>query len=846
MEELSRKTFENELLTEPGKRYIRTGDLGRIVDGKLFLTGRIKDLIIVAGRNIYSTDVEKTIEKTSDLLRPGCCAVVGIPDEVLMSKGISFPKGSNQLGLVVVEEAYNSLPYEVIERIRTCVAEEHGICIASIVVIKPRSISKTTSGKIRRFEVSKRFIDGTLSVVEDATDGEKSSHESKDGFTPQISKGQIIEFLKELLYEMTGVPKSKISITESLVSYGVDSIGIVRAAQKISTFLGVPVGAIDIFSATCIEDLADFAEYLLIKSRLELVATTSNSCESKMSSTTSTNLKVSVSFMMIFFLHACQFPLSHFLSLVCAPLSWILCILSTNICIVFLGKSFLQPNYMLNPEVSIWSIGFVKWWALYKAQETSSKVLAVHLKGTVFINYWFEMLGANIASSAILDTVDITDPSLVSIGGEAVINEGVLLQSHEVKNGVLSFNPIRIGQKSSIGPYAVVQRGRTVEDGAHVLALNTSTTAVKSVKAKSTQKVFWLSGSLSLVSVHDCHIMLFDNAPSGSFTFATTIAIAYISHGLILSFFTCLLNHVVRQKEEMDMTGTCLIHRVNVVCHIRFTKFISGTEGLSRIVTGINTSNNFVSGKIEIQDNSVIGRQGLVLPGSIIEKDVIRGAISVAPLNSVLRHGGIFVGSKNPVMVKSKSYSLDDRIEEMDVKYKKVLGNLAANFFAGKGYLTLFNDIPGFSDHKIFSLGTTYGVIMRHSNCLSSDDVARLNPRGAAIRISSNEMDERRAILAWEEHVKHAPHIRDAMWGSLRQTDSDSKLHYYSNICRLFRFKDDREMYVKFKLRPFYNNIGEDSCEVKPRGVLPPETGAIPRDENDNHPLRFLDDDFQH
>ncbi|KAK4736501.1 hypothetical protein R3W88_000198 [Solanum pinnatisectum] len=141
MEELSMKTFENELLTEPAKKYIRIGDLGRIIDGKLFITGRIKDLIIVAGRNIYSTNVEKTVEKTSDLLRPGCCAVIGILDEVLMSKGISFPKGSDQLGLVVVTEAYKPLPYEVIERICTRVAEEHSISIASIETIKSRSIS---------------------------------------------------------------------------------------------------------------------------------------------------------------------------------------------------------------------------------------------------------------------------------------------------------------------------------------------------------------------------------------------------------------------------------------------------------------------------------------------------------------------------------------------------------------------------------------------------------------------------------------------------------------------------------------------------------------------------------
>lgn len=66
----------------------------------------------------------------------------------------------------------------------------------------------------------------------------------------------------DLLSQMTGISIANISTSESLVSYGVDSIGVVRAAQKLSGFLGVPVGAIDIFTATCINDLANFAENL--------------------------------------------------------------------------------------------------------------------------------------------------------------------------------------------------------------------------------------------------------------------------------------------------------------------------------------------------------------------------------------------------------------------------------------------------------------------------------------------------------------------------------------------------------------------------------------------------------
>ncbi|KAL6982813.1 hypothetical protein U1Q18_016206 [Sarracenia purpurea var. burkii] len=68
------------------------------------------------------------------------------------------------------------------------------------------------------------------------------------------------------------------------------------------------------------------------------------------------------------------------------------------------------------------------------------------------------MLRAEIGLSVLLDTVDLSDPYLVSIGDGPVIVEGALIQSHEVRNGVLNFYPIRVGQKSSVGPYAVTQK----------------------------------------------------------------------------------------------------------------------------------------------------------------------------------------------------------------------------------------------------------------------------------------------------------------------------------------------------------------------------------------------------
>ncbi|MDD0148522.1 hypothetical protein PSY31_22815, partial [Shigella flexneri] len=73
-----------------------------------------------------------------------------------------------------------------------------------------------------------------------------------------------------------------------------------------------------------------------------------------------------------------------------------------------------------------------------------------------------------------LDTIGITDPSLVSIDEDAVLAEGAMLQSHEVKNGILSFSLIRIDQRSSTGPYALLKRGTMIKDGDEVLALTSS------------------------------------------------------------------------------------------------------------------------------------------------------------------------------------------------------------------------------------------------------------------------------------------------------------------------------------------------------------------------------------
>ncbi|CAB4312074.1 unnamed protein product [Prunus armeniaca] len=1038
-EELSQKTYRNKLPDHPGRNYTRTGDLGRVIDRKLFITGRIKDLIIVAGRNIYSADVEKTVESASELVRPGCCAVIPVPVEILSTKGITVSDSSDQVGLVVIAEVRDGKPVgkDVVEQIQARVAQEHGVSVASVKMIRPKTISKTTSGKIKRFECLQQFTDGTLNVVPEPIITQRRLLRSfttgtcKEGITPRpqlvrsspppspkLSNKEIVDFLKRLVSEQTGISINKISNTESLVSYGIDSIGVVRAAQKLSDFLGIPVGAVDIFTATCIADLASFSENLVMNSQPQLLTTPSNvpqpdtgidSAELVMEIPETHHLVISLFQLLALIYVALMLSIPAYLSvsafmscvsathtlvegipyldyltlLTFAPLAWIFCILSTCVSIAFLGNSFLKPNYALNPEVSIWSMDFVKWWALYKAHEVASKVMAEHLRGTVFLKYWFEMLGARIGSSVLLDTVDITDPSLVSIGDGAVIAEGALIQSHEVKNGVLSFLPIRIGQNSSVGPYSVVQKGTILGEEDEVMALQ-KCGSKSAVKAKNLQNgkmlpnvtmetqdeaiyqfigiyIVGLLGTLSASVVYLVYIwmsqkplspqefafscifgafhwmpytiiayaIMFSDVPSNIIYLSISMAVAYLSYGLVLSFLTSALTHFISSKQEKKTSHfrTWLCHRITIACHLRFAKLLSGTEAFcmylrllgakvgkhcsirainpisdpklislgsgvhlgdfSRIIAGFYSFNGFISGKIEVQDNSVVGSESIVLPGSVIQQDVILGALSVAPVNSVLQAGGVYIGSQTPIMIKNTMHSLDDRIEEMDIKYKKIVGNLAANLAAttlkvksryfhrigvsGKGYLKIYDNIKGLPDHKIFCPGKSYPVIIRHSNSLSADDDARIDARGAAIRILSDETNDSAlfdltlktgkafyartiadfatwlvcGLAAREEYVKRAPHVRDAVWTSLRHANSYAELHYYSNICRLFRFTDGQEMYVKFKLKPSDENISEEAGKVEPIGILPPDTGAIPRDDKDTRPLLFLAKDFK-
>lgn len=139
--------------------WMRSGDLGFLdEDGELYITGRIKELIIIRGINHYPQDIEETVQDCDAALRRHCGAAFSVPDH------------NDEEQLVVVQEVERTFRRqiaieEVVASIREAITREHEITAREIVLIRTGSLPKTTSGKIQRNLTRQMFLAGTLSVI---------------------------------------------------------------------------------------------------------------------------------------------------------------------------------------------------------------------------------------------------------------------------------------------------------------------------------------------------------------------------------------------------------------------------------------------------------------------------------------------------------------------------------------------------------------------------------------------------------------------------------------------------------------------------------------------------------
>jgi 8-amino-7-oxononanoate synthase len=151
----TQETFQAKLRDSVSGTYLRTGDLGFVHEGELFITGRLKDLIIVRGVNRYPQDIELTVEQASSHLQPGAVGAFAVDMH-----------GRERLIIVSeIDRTRRKDWSDVIGVIRRAVTAEHELPPDGIVLVRFGSIPKTSSGKIQRHACRSNFLDGSLSVV---------------------------------------------------------------------------------------------------------------------------------------------------------------------------------------------------------------------------------------------------------------------------------------------------------------------------------------------------------------------------------------------------------------------------------------------------------------------------------------------------------------------------------------------------------------------------------------------------------------------------------------------------------------------------------------------------------
>jgi acyl-CoA synthetase (AMP-forming)/AMP-acid ligase II/acyl carrier protein len=235
--------FENpELTTATFKAYteknegpfLRTGDMGFLnKNNSLFITGRIKDMLILRGKNYYPQDIEYAIDHTSEAFAKGSSAA------------FILPESEKLVCMIELTRAYHRKPALVLQQLAasvvTVVSNTLELTIDKIVFLRPNTIPKTSSGKIQRSRARDMYLTQTADILFETARPRPATLGPKKGM-PMVTDPQDLETrLCQWISEKTGLPETEIETAQDFSLFGLDSIALVDLSNKLEAVLGNPV-----------------------------------------------------------------------------------------------------------------------------------------------------------------------------------------------------------------------------------------------------------------------------------------------------------------------------------------------------------------------------------------------------------------------------------------------------------------------------------------------------------------------------------------------------------------------------------------------------------------------------
>jgi acyl-CoA synthetase (AMP-forming)/AMP-acid ligase II/acyl carrier protein len=241
------RTFGAVLPGEPGT-FLRTGDLGFVHGGQLYVTGRLKDLIIIRGLNHYPQDIENTVEGSHPALRPAAGAAFSVEAE-----------GEEQL--VVVHEVERSQRHgeldEVVAAIRRAVVDAHELEPYAVALIRPASMLKTSSGKIQRRACRTAFLEGRLALLHEwRRPARSAAADTAPAAGAPRTEEEITAWLAARLARESGLDGDELDLEQPFASFGLDSARALLLVGDLEGWLGRRLSPVVLWNYPTVQALA--------------------------------------------------------------------------------------------------------------------------------------------------------------------------------------------------------------------------------------------------------------------------------------------------------------------------------------------------------------------------------------------------------------------------------------------------------------------------------------------------------------------------------------------------------------------------------------------------------------
>ncbi|RAP28992.1 AMP-dependent synthetase [Candidatus Marinamargulisbacteria bacterium SCGC AG-414-C22] len=252
---LTKETFQATLPSD-NSLYLRSGDLGYInLTNELFVTGRLKDLIIINGRNLYPQDIEKIAETTSeDLEHHGSAAFqCSVTHHIILVAEIKRTK---------MKTFDSNQTKEIIQK---AIFKHYDIHLTDIIFISPLSLPKTSSGKKQRKKAEEHYQNQSLKIIK-----QKTKHTKKPAQPLTNTEKELITII-ELATENT-----TLSPSTSLMTIGINSLTAFDIISKINSFFAIEVSVNDFFDTETIKEMATKIDTYQLAALEKLVSETTH------------------------------------------------------------------------------------------------------------------------------------------------------------------------------------------------------------------------------------------------------------------------------------------------------------------------------------------------------------------------------------------------------------------------------------------------------------------------------------------------------------------------------------------------------------------------------------------